>query len=405
MQDYRKAVEILLPLTLKKEVINDKETYTAILNNLGYSYLKLGNSKSLHYLLQSLKISKQIKNEGNLIENYINLSEYYQKINTDLSKNYVEIAYKKATQAKMIDNRLESLKLLIEVSTGYQSKKYALDYIRINDSIIKARQMARNQFAKIKYDSKQVRGENQKLKIERVQNGILIVEQKNRILLLLLLITTTIATTLLIINFLSCKNRKEKIQTSIDTETRISKKLHDEVANDVYLTMAFAETQDLSTTQNKEILLSNLDNIYSATRSISRENNSINQNENFLEELKELLSEFNTATTNILVNGLDDIDWTAIENIKKITIYRVLQELLINMKKHSKCCLAVIIFKKNKNNLEINYSDNGAGASIDKITSGNGLQNVINRILDIKGNITFDTSPLNGFKSSITIPI
>jgi hypothetical protein len=32
-------------------------------------------------------------------------------------------------------------------------------------------------------------------------------------------------------------------------------KLHDELANDVYQTMAFAETQDLSTTRNKEILL------------------------------------------------------------------------------------------------------------------------------------------------------
>jgi hypothetical protein len=31
-------------------------------------------------------------------------------------------------------------------------------------------------------------------------------------------------------------------------------KLHDELANDVYQTMAFAETQDLSTTRNKEIL-------------------------------------------------------------------------------------------------------------------------------------------------------
>jgi hypothetical protein len=30
---------------------------------------------------------------------------------------------------------------------------------------------------------------------------------------------------------------------------------HDELANDVYQTMAFAETQDLSTTRNKEILL------------------------------------------------------------------------------------------------------------------------------------------------------
>jgi signal transduction histidine kinase len=102
---------------------------------------------------------------------------------------------------------------------------------------------------------------------------------------------------------------------------------------------------------------------------------------------------------------LEKIDWIALENIKKIIVYRVLQELLINMKKHSKCCLAMFFFEKNENNLEINYSDNGAGAPIDKIIHGNGLQNVRNRILDIKGNITFDSEPNKGFKTSITIPL
>jgi hypothetical protein len=44
---------------------------------------------------------------------------------------------------------------------------------------------------------------------------------------------------------------KRKVKTSLTTEIRISKKLHDELANDVFQAMAFAETQDLSTSQNK----------------------------------------------------------------------------------------------------------------------------------------------------------
>ena len=103
---------------------------------------------------------------------------------------------------------------------------------------------------------------------------------------------------------------------------------------------------------------------------ISRENNAILKGEKFEDELKELLSEFNTTTINVLVSGLDKIDWTELENIKKIFVYRVIQELLINMKKHSNCSLVMLILKKNKNNLEINYSDNGAGAPIDEIIKG-----------------------------------
>jgi hypothetical protein len=46
---------------------------------------------------------------------------------------------------------------------------------------------------------------------------------------------------------------KEKNKTSYNTEI-LFKKLHDELANDVFA-MAFAETQDLSTSQNKKYYL------------------------------------------------------------------------------------------------------------------------------------------------------
>ena len=75
------------------------------------------------------------------------------------------------------------------------------------------------------------------------------------------------------------------------------------------------------------------------------------------------------------------------------------------MKKHSQCSLAVITFKKSKNKLQIDYSDNGIGATLDKINSKNGLQNVENRILSINGTITFDTKSNKGFKTSFTIPV
>jgi signal transduction histidine kinase len=205
--------------------------------------------------------------------------------------------------------------------------------------------------------------------------------------------------------YLKAVNKKEKIQTTYETETRIAKKLHDELANDVYQTMAFAETQDLSSNQNKELLLTNLDTIYSRTRNISKENSSIDTGSQFVFGLKEMMSGFNTETVTILINGMDSINWIPLENNKKIIVYRVLQELLVNMKKHSQSSLVAISFKKNEKKLQIDYSDNGLGAAFDTIYSKNGLQNVENRILAINGTITFDTKPEKGFKTSFTIPL
>ena len=60
-QDYNRAIQVLLPLTLKKEVINDSASFSKALDNLGYSYFKVGNPKGIDYLNQALKIKKQIK--------------------------------------------------------------------------------------------------------------------------------------------------------------------------------------------------------------------------------------------------------------------------------------------------------------------------------------------------------
>jgi tetratricopeptide (TPR) repeat protein len=401
-KDYHHAIQILLPLTVKKELVDDPETFSIILDNLGYSFHKVGDPKAFDYLNQAMKIREQRKDLGGMISSYYHISEYYKLKNLDISVNYALLAYRKATKLNRADDRLQCLGLLIERVSGNQLKKFSLDYLHINDSLNKVRQKAKNQFAKIKYDSKKEKEENRILKIQKTLQSE---QQKNRNLFFYFIVAMGIVTTSFISYFLVAKNRREKTEASYSTEIRIAKKLHDELANDVYQTMAFAETQDLSSSQNKEILLTNLDTIYSRTRNISKENSAIDTGLNFVAGLKEMISDFNTDAVTILINGKSSFNWNALESNKKIIVYRVLQELLVNMKKHSQCSLVMITFKKIENKLQIEYSDNGIGAAFDKINSRNGLQNVENRLLSIKGTITFNTKPSKGFKTSLTIPI
>mgnify|MGYP000706520657 CR=1 FL=1 len=288
-RNYQKAIEILLSLTLEKKVLNDTELYSTVLSNLGLCYFRTCNSKALDYLNKGLKIREERGIDFEILGSYLYLAEFYLKKNPDLAFKYSLIAYEKATKIKDNNDRLISLTSLIKSSKGDESKKYALDYIRINDSNIKAKQIAKNQFAKMKYDSKNEKEENQKLKIDKIQNEILLEQQKNRVLLLFYFITTGIIATLGIVNYLNSKNKRDKVKTMIETENRISKKLHDEVANDLFQTIAFAETQDLGSNENKDLLLSNLGHIYDATRNISRENSCLLQGADFENEIKEWL--------------------------------------------------------------------------------------------------------------------
>ncbi|OAB28898.1 hypothetical protein SAMN05444395_102375 [Flavobacterium fryxellicola] len=75
------------------------------------------------------------------------------------------------------------------------------------------------------------------------------------------------------------------------------------------------------------------------------------------------------------------------------------------MKKQNKCRLVAIAFKKIENKLQIESSDNGVGVTFKVINLKNGLHNVENRILVIKGTITFDTKSNKGFKTKIIFPI
>lgn len=402
--NYSEAIKKFSSLIKNQEVKNHAETFARINDNLGSSFVKSGDLKGLYYLNQGLKIRTRIKDDWGLISSYYHLAEYYYKKKPNLAKLYIQFAYKKATNLNNVDDRLRNLKLLIQNSNGIQSKKYSLLYLRLNDSITKVRQKAKNQFAKIKYDSKKEKQENLKLKEQKAENILQLELQKTTTQLLYFIVVVILCVFGFIYFYLNTRNKREKFQASYATEIQIAKKLHDELANDVYQTMTFAETHDLSTPNNKEILLNNLDTIYSRTRNISKENSNIETGTNFTKSLKEMMSDFNTDTTNIVIKGLDNVNWSLIDNSKKIAIHRVIQELLVNMNKHSKCNLALISFQLNNNTIHLDYSDNGVGIRDQNINKKSGLHNIEKRVADIEGTIVYNLKIDKGFTVNIQFP-
>ncbi|WP_438711057.1 ATP-binding protein [Aquimarina muelleri] len=88
----------------------------------------------------------------------------------------------------------------------------------------------------------------------------------------------------------------------------------------------------------------------------------------------------------------------------KITVYRVLQELMTNMQKHSKASLVKLVFSNTKDFLNIKYTDNGVGVTEEHVKSKNGLRNTENRIRAIRGTLIFESEKDKGFTAEIQIP-
>ncbi|MEN2402722.1 tetratricopeptide repeat protein [Flavobacterium sp. MC2016-06] len=407
---YAEAIKILLPLAAKKEVFgNDpkisKRDYSIVLDNLGHCYYSLNDPKALYYYTESLKIKTELNDEELIMISHKNLSNYYLKIDPKLAKKYAELSYAKSFKIRSILNRSRCLSLLINCSEGSDLKKYTLKYIELMDSISDARQRKKNQFALIRSVSKKDRDENLKLKTQQFENELQLERQKNRNIISYIIIIFIVGVLLFLSFYLSAKGKKQKTETITKSEMRISNKLHDELAIDVYNTFAFAESEDLELNENKEQLLNSLENIYNRTRNISKENSSIITNEKYADSLKDMIADFKTPNINILVNGIDTIPWNKIDKNKKITAYRIIQELFINMKKHSNASLVSAIFKIIDQNVVVICTDNGVGVPNGKIILKNGLQNVESRIETINGTINFDANSDKGFKVSFTFPL
>jgi signal transduction histidine kinase len=388
-KEYQKAIETLQPLLNDSTLATDQYEIARVLDNLGYTQLQLKKTNAFKNLFQAWTLRDSLQDNLGLIASNMHLSEYYQSKNSLLAKEYAQRAFDVAQKANSPDDQLEALKWLTEFGDPNESKRYYQYYIRLNDSLTKARSIAKNQFTKIKYDSKKATQE--------------VIKYKNQKSLLLALLGLIVVIAILLYKLYQIKNKRKLQQATYVTETRISKRIHDELANDVFNAMTFTQTQNLENPITKEALLDNLEHIYQRTRDISKENSDIRTDENYEPDLFQMIDGYGDSNLNVILKINEPIHWQKITPEKKITLQRVIQEFLINTKKHSEATVVIIDFSEDKKNITVNYTDNGIGIKNTQQRKS-GLQNAENRILAIQGSFTFDQTIQKGFKVTVVIP-
>jgi signal transduction histidine kinase len=146
-----------------------------------------------------------------------------------------------------------------------------------------------------------------------------------------------------------------------------------------------------------------LEHIYHRTRDISKENSEIRTDENYEQDLFLMIDGYSDNNLNVIRKIKESFNWQKTSTEKKITLQRVIQELLINTKKHSQASLVIVDFSEDKKNIILTYTDNGIGLK-NTPHRKSGLQNAENRILAVKGSITFDNTIQKGFKVTVIIP-
>jgi len=116
--------------------------------------------------------------------------------------------------------------------------------------------------------------------------------------------------------------------------------------------------------------------------------------------IQALVEEFQRSTgiaTQTDIDDLTDSDHQISPRLK-IIVYRIVQESLTNISKHSEASLVNISCQVKNQDLEIAIEDNGKGFDITQNVSGFGLQGMQERVMAVSGNLEIQTSQGNGCK-------
>ena len=125
--------------------------------------------------------------------------------------------------------------------------------------------------------------------------------------------------------------------------------------------------------------------------------------------IESMIERANNFTNIIFLGRLDNIDKTFPAETE-INIYRIIQESLNNVIKHSEASKVMVIIRKTETSLQIRVSDNGKGFDIWKYRlnsekSGFGLKGMQERARLFQGELNIKSSPGKGSKIEIHIPV
>ncbi|WP_282080494.1 ATP-binding protein [Aquimarina algiphila] len=398
-KEYDESINILQSLLRNENTIQKSTQYAQFLSNLGYiKFLQHPkNLESEGMLLKALNIRQQEDDIFGLFSSNIHLAKYYISNDIEKARYHAHEAYQTIKDFGDYEASLEVLTLITELDPDSLE-----DHQRFKEAslqLMELRKKTREIYAPTRFENENLLKENERKnrKISRVRN-------QNAIYLLgILLLLTGIGFVVYFfrqqMRHLNQQNKIAQFEASYETETRISKRLHDELGNDIFQVMLQYQN-DPHDPQIKD----KLNSTYIRARDISRENNEFETGEAYAEELNNMLQNYAQNGIRLIVIGFDKMDWNDMDKTIKLTVYRVLQELMTNMQKHSQASLVKLMFSNTNNTLQIKYSDNGVGMAEEHVKSKNGLRNTEKRIEAIRGTLIFDSEKDKGFKAVIQIP-
>lgn len=213
---------------------------------------------------------------------------------------------------------------------------------------------------------------------------------------------------------LAAEQRALAAEREIEEERRrLSREIHDGVSQRVYmLSLGLENARVAASRAGSEEMATRLATLHQVsqetlleTRNLLFDLGRVMAGESGLEELaRNLAAEF-SAVTGIRVDVRASGDVPSLEPAQVGEVFRILQEALANVMKHSGATAATVTIAAKPGALHLSVEDNGCGFEEDAARQGHGLVNIRERAARLGGQATIEPRPGAGARVSLSLPL
>ncbi len=393
--------------------------------------------KAILCLEEIIPVHKRIKNQNGLAISLTNISNYYNKKgndtdDTNMHRKGVEYALEALELAEKTNNLFLQEEtcgnlhvLYYQLGNYKEGYKYYEKRFKLNDSLLNESRIQQFADMQTKYETEK---KEQKIALQQLE-----IENKNQKLNFQKSLGVTVVIGLItLFSFIFWRNKKQaesdrqkaeiKYQEnlllatveSVEAERkRISKDLHDGIGQQLSgLKMAWQQLADKLKNNFPDDLnkLNNLTNILNdaakEVRNISHQMMPAALRElGLVAALEDMLQKslFNSPIKyefeHMGVSGRFS------ENIE-IGLYRIAQELINNIIKHSNAESVSVELFKTKTHLVLTVEDDGKGFNVENMEGvGNGINNISSRAKSVNGKVQFEQRSGSGVSATIRVPV
>ncbi len=434
-RDFLSAIKYKLKALEIFKVVGDSNSMASMMNNVGYYYRNLNqDDKAESYYLPGLELSSRINDRNSMALFHSNLGALYtDKKNFTKSIYHLKKAQEIATAQELPSTLIPVYKHLgdyyVETGNAQKAKESYDNYTYLKDSLFNSKLAEQFSEMQTKYETTEKENQNQILQKENEINQVQL--NRSRTIQWILFVGILFISLIFYLIYSNYKiKQKQKLNETLLAQEqirakavleaeekerlRIARDLHDGLGQ--RLSAAKLNISGLHQTiqtdnDKQELFLTNaiqlLDESVKDVRSISHNllaNGLIKSG--LVSAVREFINQINSTNSlriNIETVGLED----RLDPIQENVLYRVLQEVVNNIIKHSQANEVNIQFIRHENELNLLIEDNGIGFNLTEAfdKGGIGLKNIQSRIEYINGKVDFDSFPNKGTTVNIEIPL